>query len=253
MTEETKIYNPDSAWEDAENPTVVSETIWGKVYVHVNQWYFPGGGATPEPYNPQNPAHALKKPATKISMQIAYLPEMMLSFEQKLELYTFSDDYRLKVLPSIAKLNLTKDGKGFLKALNEKWVKVERVDGLTPNRKNPERGNYKTWEFQTVFPDEEACRKDYAAIWNIDGKPWDEETPEPESSQSPNSKKIETALLFAKAFVDEACEIGKGNRNVIVGYLEGKFAQNPDVGNYLKVDSPEVNEMIDDWLPKELR
>lgn len=252
MTEETKIYNPDSAWDDAENPPVFSETIWGKVYVHVNHWHFPGGGEKPEPYDPQNPVHALKKPATKITMQIAFLPEMMLSFEQKLELYTFSDDYKMKVLPSIANLNLTKDGKGFLKALNEKWVKVERVEGFTPNRKNPERGNYKTWEFKAVFADEEACRRDYAANWNIDGKPWNE-LPEDEGLQAPDNKKVAIALQFAQAFVDEACEFGKGNKESIKGYLKGKFAQNPDVGNYLDVDSPEIEEMIEDWLPKELR
>ena len=52
MTEQTNIYNPDSAWDDAENPPVFSETIWGKVYVHVGHWHTPGGGEKAEPYDP---------------------------------------------------------------------------------------------------------------------------------------------------------------------------------------------------------
>lgn len=251
MTEQTNIYNPDSAWDDAENPIVTSDAIWGKVFVHVNYWYFPGDGAKPELYNPQNPAHAKKKPSVKVFFQLAFLPEMGLSFEQKLELYTFSDDYKLKVLPSIANLNLTKDGKGFLKALDSKWVKVERVDGFTKNRKNPERGNYKTWEFKTVFTDEEACRKDYEASWN-NGEPFSDDF-QPREINGATDMKKQTALMFARIFVDEACKAAKGNKEVIIGYLQGKFSQNPDVGNYLTVESPEVQEMIDEWLPEALR
>lgn len=251
MSEETKVYNPNDAWDDAENPAVTTDTIWGKVFINANYWFFPGNGASPEPYDPQRPDHAQKKPAVKINFQIAFLPEMMLTFDQKLELYTFSEDYTKKVLPSIRALNLTNDGKGFLKALNEKWVKVEKIEGFTPNRKNPERGNYKTWEFKAVFADEEACRRDYAAIWNVGGAPWPEDHSMPSVPNNDPAK--QTALVFARVFVDEACKRCNGNKDAVLGYLEGKFMQNPDVGDHLKADSPEVLEMIDEWIPEALR
>jgi len=237
-----KIY--DNALEDAENPNVIQNTLWGKIYVDASYWHFPGGGASPEPYDPQNTEHTTKRPAVKVSLQLEPLPELQLAFEQKLNIFTFSDDYVKVVLPSIKSLNLTKDGKNVLKALHNQWCRIERVEGFQQNKKNPDR-NYLTWKFEKVFSNEDECRNDYLSQFYPDSNS--------SSKSKPTDPKIENALAFAKIFVDEACKKAKGNRSIIEGFLKAKFDMNPDVGNYLKVDSPEIQEMIDEWLPEELR
>lgn len=255
MNTETKIYNPNNAWDDAANPPITSNTIWGKVYVDCQYWYLSGNGVKPEPYDPQNPEHAKKRPTTKITMQLASLSEMKLTFEQKLEFFNFSNDYKKIVLPSINALNLTKDGGNPLKALNEKWVKIRKVEGFTPNRKNPERGNYQTWVFEKAFADENACRSDYLANANREDAPWDEEQTDSEAQPAVhNDLKKQTFEPFVRIFIDEACKtLGTSNKDAIIGYLHGKFAQNPDIGNYFMADSQEVSDMIDEWLPEGMR
>jgi len=233
-------------WDAAETAQEFSSEVWGKVYLDVTPWFFAGGGAKPVPYDPQNPEHAKKQPSIQVDMKMQVLPQMNLKFEVKRAEYTFSKDYTKIMLPSIKALNLTPDGKGILKALNEKWVKIDRVEGFTQNTRNPELGNFKTWKFLKVFASEEECLKDYEATYNVDGKPWPEEHKPADIAVNPAK---ETALTIARVFVDEACRNFKGNKDSVIGFLEGKFAQNPDVGKYVKPDSPEIIEMIDNWTP----
>ncbi len=178
----------------------------GQSICRLQYWYLSGNGVKPEPYDPQHPEHAKKRPTTKITMQLASLSEMKLTFEQRLEFFNFSNDYKKIVLPSINALNLTKDGGNPLKALNEKWVKIRKVEGFTPNRKNPERGNYQTWVFEKAFVDENACRSDYLANANREDSPWEEEQTDSKAQPAVHNDLKKQTLSHCPIFIDEACK-----------------------------------------------
>lgn len=224
---ETEMADP---WEIADNAKPRDFEYYGKVMADVWFGFFPGGGAKPIPFDPQQ--HPEDKRSVMIDIQIIPVPEQNVTFDIRQNYTDFSLDWTKVTLPSIKALGV--DG---LRALNGRFVRVVQVDGK--REKKDDSGNktgefYKTFKFLAVYETEEECQQAYS------GTPPHTE-PQPINGNGNNEK--DTALKFAKVVVENKVRATKDIQEAINSVSEA-IAGMPMINKYFTADSPEILNLI---------
>lgn len=232
---QTKVNDDPWAVADAAKPRDFE--YYGQVKADCWFGYFPGGGAKPIPFDPQQ--HPVDKRTTMIEIQIIPIPEQNVTFDIHQNYTDFSPDWTKVTLPSIKALGL--DG---IRSMNNRFARVAQVDGK--REKKDENGNkngefYKTFKFIEVYPDATACSTAYAGA----APQHTEQQPLPETNG--NTEK-ETALKFAKVVVQNKAR-GLTERDQIIAAVTEAIAGMPMINKFYTGQSPEILALIDEVMP----
>lgn len=229
---ETEMADP---WEIADNAKPRDIEYYGKVMADVWFGYFPGGGAKPIPFDPQQ--HPEDKRSVMIDIQIIPIPEQNVAFDIRQNYTDFSPDWTKITLPSIKALGV--DG---LRALNGRFVRVVQIDGK--REKKDENGNktgefYKTFKFLAVYETEEECQQAYS------GNTPPHTELQPTNGNGNNEK--DTALKFAKVIVENTAR-GQTDIEAVKTSVWGAIAGMPMINKHFTADSPEIIELIQEAM-----
>lgn len=228
----------DSPWEEAVNAQLPALEIYGKATV--DAWFcvlVKGVGAIP--FDPTQ--HKVQDRRTMISLAITPLPDMGLRFDTERRMLAQSSEWVKIVKPSLEALGI-----GQPQSLNSKYVRAALVStGRTYVNKNGETKDATTIKVLEVFDTEAACLSAWQATTGTDvtthqaapvqAAPVTMSAPVPAAN---NEKAV--ALKFAAALVANV----KGDRNLLAAAIAG----NPLLSRNLTVDSPEVVNLINDYL-----
>lgn len=233
MNTKTKTEMADP-WEIADNAKPRDFEYYGQVAADVWFGYFPGGGAKPIPYDPQQ--HPVDKRTTMIDIQIIPVPEQNVTFDIRQNYTDFSPDWTKITLPSIKALGV--DG---LRALNGQFVRVVQVDGK--REKKDENGNktgefYKTFKFLEVYPDQAVCSQAYAGAAPTHTESQPELTGDAEK---------DTALKFARVVVENKVRAAKDIEEAI-NSVAGAIAGMPMINKHFTGSSPEIMNLIQEAM-----
>lgn len=146
------------------------------------------------------------------------------------------------VLPSAKALGLPD-----LQTLNNAWVKAEMVDtGRTYQNSVGETKHATTFKFTAVYPNEQACRAAYTARRNGGAAPAPAAPSEAQPPPAGNgeNKERETALKFAKVYVQNAWRNSGKDLAKAQELLGPMLAQQPLISKHFTVDSPEILELL---------
>lgn len=230
---ETNVMNDPWAAADAAKPRDFE--YYGQVVADAWFGFFPGSGAKPIPFDPQQ--HPTDKRAVMIDIQIIPVPEQNVSFDVRQNYTDFSLDWTKVTLPSIKAIGV--DG---LRALNGRYVRVALVDGK--REKKGENGSktgefYKTFKFLEVYANAAECSAAYAGSSPAHTEPAD---PVDEAD-----KEKATALQFAKVVVTNQAR-GKKDKSEILKAVTEMIAGMPLISKYYSGNSPEIEAMIEEEL-----
>lgn len=235
-----QISDPWESAEQAKEPSY-SNVIWGQCEAK-SWWCVLEKGIGKVEFDPQ--VHSQDQRRTAIDIIVHPLADMNLTFELARNMIAESREWAGIVLPSIRELGVGP------KQLNGAWVKAQTVP-LTDKAGNPvtytSNGAVKektTLKFLAIYPDEEACRADYLAN---SGKVQQADIQYGQNGNGSDSKERETALKFVKVYVENACR-GQTDIEAARQKLAVSIAQQPLISKYFTVDSPEVVQMIDEFM-----
>lgn len=236
----TQVSNTQAAdpWEVADSAKPRDYEYYGQVKADAWFGFFPGGGAKPIPFDPQQ--HPVDKRATMIDIQIIPIPEQDVRFDIRQNYTDFSQDWTKVTLPSIKGLGV--DG---LRSLNGRFVRVAQVDGK--RERKDENGNktgdfYKTFKFVEVYPDQAACAMAYA------GAAPDTEQPTNGNEHSADPEK-DTALKFARVVVENQAR-GKTDPQQVISAVTETIYNMPLINRHFTGSSPEVLNLIQEAMNK---
>jgi hypothetical protein len=249
MTTQTMQMQTVDPWDSVDNPQFRVPEYWGNVKIDT---FFAAlvKGVGKVPFNPSN--HSADQRVTAIEINIAPIAEQNVQFPVSRSLIAESKTWAGMVLPSIKALGLS------VRELNGKWVHVTaKPTGRTYTNSNGEIKEETTFEFTAVFPDEKACKDDYAARGHSTPSALTPTSAAPApaattttSTTGNGSKEQETASKFLKVIVENACK-GQQNLEVIRNTVAANLATMPLVNKFFSVDSPETMQMImekmQDW------
>jgi len=229
---ETNVMNDPWAAADAAKPRDFE--YYGQVKADAWFGFFPGGGAKPIPFDPQQ--HPTDKRSVMIDIQIIPIPEQNVNFDVRQNYTDFSLDWTKVTLPSIKAIGV--DG---LRALNGRFVRVALVDG---KREKKENGNktgefYKTFKFLEVFADQAACTAAY-----VGAAPVRHDEPNPVDEMD---KEKMTALQFAKVVVTNQAR-GKTDKAEILKAVTEVISGMPLISKYYSGNSAEIVTMIEEEM-----
>jgi len=240
MTDQTMKDPWDSA-ENAKEP-VFSNIIWGQV--EAQSWYCVlEKGVGKVVFDAQT--HSADQRRTAIDIIVHPLPEMNLTFDLARNMIAESHEWASVVLPSLRDLGVSP------KSLDGAWVKVQTIsltdrtgNTITYTDNNGVVKEKTTLKFLTVFPGETECRADFEKehVGNGQAKPVQASANGTSGNGSVN-KERETAWTFLKIFVKDICK-EQNNLEAIRAALGEKIANQPLIGKYFTVDSPEVVQFI---------
>lgn len=231
--------NNMNAWEMAGEIPTNTRDYFGQINLDCVMMVFPGAkgsGQRPVVYDPNQ--HKGKQPFVQITATLNPLPEMQLTRETSRNWQNYNSDWTKITMPSIRKLGfVNSEGKCDLIKFNNSWVKFQFVPGFTKN-KDPEKPNYTTMEFLAVFKGEEECRAAYLAE---NGE--ESEAPQHTEPQSQTSEAVASALVFVRSIAENAMKAGNSVPEAVDAFL----TQNSAVCAGLKIDSPEIQNMLKDF------
>lgn len=238
----TEYFDPWDSAENAKEP-VFSNVIWGQC--EASSWFCVlEKGIGKMEFDPQQ--HSPDQKRTAIDIIIHPLPEMNLMFDLTRNMIAESREWAGVVLPSIRELEISP------KQLNGSWVKVQTVpltdhlgNTITYTDKNGTVKEKTTIKFLKIFKDQNECLADYIAesskpvIDGGNGKP---------SNGNGGDKERQTALKFLRVFVQNEC---KNTYDIaqIRAALATKIASQPLINKFFTIDSPEVDELIAEFIP----
>lgn len=227
---------PDDPWVVADNAKPRDFEYYGQVKADAWFGFFPGGGAKPIAFDPQQ--HPVDKRTVMIDIQIIPVPEQNISFDIRQNYTDFSPDWTKVTLPSIRAIGV--DG---LRALNDRWVRVVQVDGK--REKKDENGKktgefYKTFKFLEVYPDAATCSTAYAGA----SPAHTESQPDPVAD---GDKEKTTALQFAKVVITNKAQ-GKTDPQAVINSVTEAIAGMPMINKFFTGDSPEILALIQEAM-----
>lgn len=228
QTQQTVIDDP---WDSAENPVFRASEYWGQV--NLDMWYCVlEKGVGKIQFDPQS--NRIEDRRTAIDISLDTLPEQNITFEVSRSMIAESAEWAKIVLPSIKALGLSP------RELNGKWVKLHfKPTSRKYTNSNGEERENTTFEFLALFPDEIACRADFAGGPSTNGS----------SSASvtidPGDKEKQTAFAFLKVIVEKAAK-GKTDLEAIRAEIAKTIVAYPMVAKVFTVDSPETVQLIMD-------
>jgi len=234
-----KNYTMPDAFAEADNAKPRPFEYYGQVKADAQNLYFPGNGAKPVPFDPS--MHTEDKRRVEVYLQIIPIPEQNITYDVYQRLLSFDRDWTTITNPSIKEIGI--DG---LRNLNNKWVRVIRVEG-TRKKLDRDTGEdtgekWQTFKFLELYPDEQSCIAAFAGNRNGNGAPHDTE-----EVQTPNASDNEkaTALSFAKVLVANEGRNNQGNQPAFEEALSKQIAQMPLISKVFSITSPEIVELID--------
>lgn len=246
MTENnnTNFVMPDP-FAEADNAKAEPFQYFGQAKVDAQYLFFPGQKAQPVPFDPT--IHPMDKRSLQVYIQILPIAEQNISFDVYQNMLTFSKDWTTITNPSIKAI-----GAQGLKDLNDKWVKVARVDG-TRKKLDKDTGEdtgekWQTFKFLELFPNEEACIAAFAGR-NHSITP-DTEYDLPQVDNTPNDNDKITALTFAQVLVSNEGRNNNGNRDAFIEAVKRQIAQMPLISKVFTIDSPEIVALIDNEVAR---
>lgn len=232
-------------WESAENAKEpqFSNEIWGQV--EAKSWFCVlEKGVGKVAFDPQ--VHSPDQRRTAIDIIIHPLADMGLNFDLARNMIAESREWAGIVLPSIRDMGISP------KQLNGAWVKVQTVP-LTDKAGNPvtytdSNGVVKektAIKFLKLFANEEACRADY--LENSGKTAQGDPVKNGNGNGNSDNKERQTALAFLKAYVQNACR-GQHDLDAVRATLATKIAEQPLIGKYFTIDSPETVALITEYM-----
>lgn len=230
----TNVMNDPWAQADAAKPRDFE--YYGQVKADAWFGFFPGGGAKPIPFDPQQ--HPTDKRAVMIDIQILPIPEQNVNFDVRQNYTDFSLDWTKVTLPSIKACGV--DG---LRALNGRFVRVALVDGK--RERKGDNGNktgefYKTYKFIEVYADQAACTAAYAGAAPAHTEPESSPVDEEEREKA-------TALQFARVVVTNQAR-GKTDKAEVLKAVTEVIAGMPLISKFYTGDSAEIVTMIEEEM-----
>jgi hypothetical protein len=234
MTEQNLSNDP---WAIADSAKPREFEYYGQVQADVWFGFFPGSGAKPIPFDPNQ--HPGDKRTVMIDIQIIPVAEQNVTFDVRQNYTDFSPDWTKITLPSIKALGL--DG---LRSLNGKFVRVTQVDGK--REKKDSGGNktgefYKTFKFLEIYPNQAACEAAYS------GTPSNTEQQPTATSNNGNNPERDSALKFAKVVVENSAR-GQSDLTIVINTVAANIANMPLISKYFTADSPEILNLIQEAM-----
>lgn len=234
-------------WETAMDPPKPTYENFGQV--SVNAWFCSlVKGVGKQPWDPNTLDPNTGNPArryTAIDISLNCLTDQPQPITIDRMLLAEFGEWVDVVLPSLKDLGVTN-----LQTLNGQWVRVEMVGtGRTYDGKNGEKKEATTFKFLQVFASEEDCRNAWKASKGGNGSG----TAQPAQAAPANGNgngngndpaERETALKFAKAYVQNACRTASGDLQKARDALAPMLAGQKLLAKYFTVDSPEIIEMM---------
>ncbi|MEL7626954.1 MAG: hypothetical protein AAGU15_08865 [Anaerolineaceae bacterium] len=242
MTETT--YTMPDPFDEADNAKPRPFEYYGQVRADAQNLYFAGNGAKPVPFDPT--MHPEDKRRVEVYLQIIPIPEQNISYDVYQRLLSFDRDWTTITNPSIREIGV--DG---LRGLNNKWVRLVRVEG-TRKKLDRETGEdtgekWQTFKFLELYPDMDSCIAAFAGRGNGNGAALDTEEKQPADAGA-NEKM--TALSFAKVLVANEGRNNRGNRAAFEEALMKQIAQMPLISKVFSITSPEIVELIDEEVKR---
>ena len=156
-------------------------------------------------------------------------------------------DWQKIVLPSLKEIGaVDKNGDVDLAKIKDHYVKVMQVEGTRPREKgNPDKGNWNTWKFCSVYASAEECSQAMATdtgapIPSGDTKP---AKPAAKKEVSKDTQRRAAALEFCRV----ALKSMEGMKDEEVKQALGAFIDsNPNIKPYISLDDQEILEMINE-------
>lgn len=255
MTQEV-VLNP---WELAMNPVAPTQVYWGQMVVEAHLVVLVKGiGKMPYEANTVMPDGSEPRPVTAVNLTLQPLAEMGLQWEITREPIAQGwGEWGDITLPSLRECGILE-----LPALNGMWAKAElEPTGRKYTNRNGEPRDATAFKFLKVFASEAECRADYNGKPAGNGKRTTDEilgelgyeTKADKPANGPANgvdKDRETALKFAKVYVQNACRASGGDLTKARDELAPKLAGQPLISKYFTVDSPEIVEMMAEVLTK---
>jgi len=237
----SKNVNSNDPWDVAEKEQPRGFEFYGQVHADANFIFFPGGGATPVPFDAG--IHPANKRVTEIEFRIIPIPEQEISWDESLKILTFSKEWHEIVKPSIDALGLDK-----LRDINNKWVRVAKVPGF---RKRLDRDTgedtgefWATYKFMELYADERVCREAYTGeAQNANAASFTKNDPIEDQSKK-------TAFTFMKVWIAKAAAYLQ-DREMVEADVKSEIDKNNLISNYYSIDHPDVQKAIDDAMAKE--
>jgi len=239
----TTIVMPDP-FAEADNAKAQPFEYYGQVKADAQYLFFPGNKMKPVPFDPT--IHDEEKRRVEIYLQIIPIAEQNISFDIYQKLLSFDRDWTTITNPSIKAI-----GVQGLRDLNDKWVKVIRIEGT---RKKFDRDTgldsgekWPTFKFLELYPNEEACIAAFAGNRRNGSATADTEYSEATTNAdaAPNDNEKSTALSFAKVLIANEGRNNNGNRQAFEDALARQIAQMPLISKVFTVQSPEIVELIE--------
>ena len=243
----TTIVMPDP-FAEADNAKAQPFEYFGQVKADAQYLFFPGSGMKPVPFDPT--LHTEDKRRVEIYLQIIPIAEQNISFDVYQKMLSFDRDWTTITNPSIKAI-----GVQGLRDLNDKWVKVIRVDGT---RKKLDRDTgldsgekWPTFKFLELYPNEEACIAAFAGNRrNGNSASSDTEYTTTADTTAPNDNEKSTALTFAKVLIANEGRNNNGNRQAFEDALARQIAQMPLISKVFTVQSPEIAALIEEEVTR---
>lgn len=240
MTQQHVVMNP---WELAMNPPEQTQAYWGQMTVTarlvclvkgVGKVDYTEGAVMPDGSEP--------RPVTAVRLNLIPLPEMKLQWGIEREpLAQGWGEWGEITLPSLKECGILE-----LPALNGAWVKAELVPTGQTWTKNGEKKTGTAFRFLRIFANEADCRADYNNRGNDSSAQYTGGNGGNggNTEQKPEDKERETALKFAKVYVQNACRAASGDLDKARELLAPQLAKQPLISKFYTVDSPEIIEMM---------
>lgn len=152
-------------------------------------------------------------------------------------------DWQKIVLPSLKEAGaVTPSGEVDLTQVKDHWVKVQQVEGTRPRDKNnPDKGCWNTYKFLQIFKNSEECQENMQL--EMGGLPIPSETATATPKIGKNDQRRTAALEFCRVAIGTYKGMKTDEiKTAIANFIES----NPNAKPYVKVDDPEIIEMINE-------
>ena len=169
-------------------------------------------------------------------------PGCTANYQVKANWMKHDKDWQKIVLPSLKEAGaVTASGEVNLELVKDHYVKVQQVEGTRPREKgNPDKGNWNTYKFLQIFKNEAECAE------NMNLELGNTPLPSP-ATATPKTSKNDQRRTAALEFCKVAIGTYKGMKPEEIREAIGKFIEsNPNAKPYVKVDDPEIMEMINE-------
>ena len=234
--------NENELMKAATEEVAYSNVYWGKALLTLWEGKFPRNeegkiiGKPVRWIEGDNP----KERIIMIDFLLDLCPGCTANYQIKAGWMKHDKDWQKIVLPSLKEAGaVTPSGEVDLTQVKDHFVKVQQVEGTRPREKgNPDKGNWNTYKFLQIFKSEAECIENMTLEMGGDVTP---------AAAAPKASKTDQRRIAALEFCRVAIGTYKGMKADEIRDAIGKFIEsNPNAKPYVKIDDPEITEMINE-------